>query len=320
MTLIVPTQAEALREMDRAEEDIIAPAVNRAVRSVLSTLIDSATAALRAAPNTQAIVAAAEPWPLSEAQVNSWWEDAVSDEVLDSVEEAWRAAYASRSTEPPSSTALDALVQFVAQVFDRLVRGLTPPLPDNAMDKVRVSIVTGAALGWSTSEVAQDIAARLDWDGATRYWQSQHNDASAQLDTLLDAYGPPGSPAREAARTGADPTVTAWQNLAATARLELDREEPFWRTRATKIARTESTSGYNAGAFAALADEGVTHKEWVATNDSRTRRTHRDADGQVRPLSEPFEVGRDSLQMPGDPRGSAREVINCRCTVLNAEV
>lgn len=320
MTLKNPSQTKALKTMDRIEEDVIAPAVNRAVRSVLSTLTDSAITALRAAPTMQSIVAASEPWPLTDAQVAAWWEAEVSDEVVEAVEEAWRAAYATQSSNPPLSSSLDALVQFVAQVVDRLVRGLTPPLPDNAMDLVRVSIVTGAGLGWSTGEVAADIAARLDWDGATEYWQRQHDTAFAELDVLLDAYGPPGTPAREMARTGGDPTVTAWQNLASAARLELDREEPYWQIRATRIARTESTSSYNAGSLAALSDEGVTRKEWVATLDSRTRRTHRNADGQVRPIDEPFEVGRSSLQMPGDPRGSAAEIINCRCTVVNAEV
>jgi hypothetical protein len=320
VTLKNPSQATALKAMDRIEEEVIAPAVNRAVRSVLSTLTDSAIAALRAAPTMQSIVAAAQPWPLTDAQVAMWWEAEISDEVVEAVEEAWRAAYATQSSNPPLSSSLDALVQFVAQVIDRLVRGITPPLPDNAMDLVRVSIATGAALGWSTGEVATDIAARLDWDGATEYWQRQHDLAFAQLDLLLDVYGPPGTPAREMARTGGDPTVTAWQNLASAARLELDRAEPYWQIRATRIARTESTSSYNAGSLAALSDEGVTHKEWVATNDSRTRRTHRDADGQVRPIDEPFEVGRSRLQMPGDPRGSAREVINCRCAVVNAEV
>jgi hypothetical protein len=320
VTLKNPTQDESLEMMDDIEETIIGPAVNRAVRTVLTTLVDSAIAALRAAPSPESIVAAAEPWPLTAAQVAGWWEDEVSMEVRSAIEEAWRSAYVGRSTAPPSSIALDALVLFVTQVIDRLVHGLTPPLPDNAMDLVRVSIVSGTALGWSTNQVAEDIAARLDWDVPDRYWQRQHQEATEQLDALLDTYGPPGTPAREAARTGGDPTVTAWQNQRASARIELDRTESFWRMRATRIARTESTSAYNSGALAALADEGVTNKRWVATRDSRTRPTHIRADGQVRPLVEPFDVGGRSLQIPGDPSGPAREIINCRCTMIADDV
>ena len=54
-------------------------------------------------------------------------------------------------------------------------------------------------------------------------------------------------------------------------------------------------------------------KIWQAILDSRTRDTHLDANGQVRRLDDPFDVGGDSLQWPADSRGSLAETINCRC-------
>jgi len=57
-------------------------------------------------------------------------------------------------------------------------------------------------------------------------------------------------------------------------------------------------------------------KQWLATEDNRTRPTHRAADKQRTLLSEPFTVGGARLLFPGDPRGPAGEVINCRCTML----
>lgn len=52
-------------------------------------------------------------------------------------------------------------------------------------------------------------------------------------------------------------------------------------------------------------------KQWDAVLDGRTRDSHRRVDGEIRELDEKFSNG---LMFPGDPSGSAAEVINCRCT------
>jgi hypothetical protein len=59
-----------------------------------------------------------------------------------------------------------------------------------------------------------------------------------------------------------------------------------------------------------------TFKEWVAILDRRTREAHVRADGQRVPVNEPFQVGGELLQFPRDPRGSAGNVINCRCVAV----
>lgn len=51
------------------------------------------------------------------------------------------------------------------------------------------------------------------------------------------------------------------------------------------------------------------------TLDSRTRKSHWAADGQRVPLGSTFRVGRAQIRYPGDPRGPAEEVMNCRCRV-----
>ncbi len=89
-----------------------------------------------------------------------------------------------------------------------------------------------------------------------------------------------------------------------------------WPNRATVIARTEAIGALNAGrhdafrAYAADSEEEL-FQVWLATADSRTRETHRLADGQRVPLGEPFEVGGFSLRFPGDPSGPPQEVIQC---------
>lgn len=90
--------------------------------------------------------------------------------------------------------------------------------------------------------------------------------------------------------------------------------------RATLIARTESAAAVN-GADWSVASElhkagVVTTKEWLSTSDSRTRETHRAADGQIVPQDQPFLVGGSTIQFPADPSGPADETIQCRCSTL----
>lgn len=87
--------------------------------------------------------------------------------------------------------------------------------------------------------------------------------------------------------------------------------------RSAVIARTETHSASQWAQVEAIRDTGLQlRKEWVAAIDERTRNNHMDADGQIVGPDEAFEVGGESLAFPGDPSGSAENVINCRC-VLN---
>lgn len=86
------------------------------------------------------------------------------------------------------------------------------------------------------------------------------------------------------------------------------------RLRAERIARTETHSAANSGAVQAARRTGLRlRKEWAAEDGPRTRPTHREADGQIVGMDEPFLVGDSRLMFPGDPNGSAEEVIHCRC-------
>lgn len=88
------------------------------------------------------------------------------------------------------------------------------------------------------------------------------------------------------------------------------------RKQAEAIARTEVIAASNSGSMATARVSGLEMvKVWLATEDARTRPTHRTADGQRRPLAAPFDVGGHSLDFPGDPGGAPEEVHNCRCTV-----
>lgn len=91
----------------------------------------------------------------------------------------------------------------------------------------------------------------------------------------------------------------------------------FTRMRALRIARTETTTAANYGAFKAADDSEVEQdKIWISVMDERTRHDHRLENGQKVPYDESFHMADGSyLKFPGDPKGSARQVINCRCGI-----
>lgn len=84
-----------------------------------------------------------------------------------------------------------------------------------------------------------------------------------------------------------------------------------WRSQL--IARTETTGANNAGAIEGYKQSGVVvGTEWIATQDSRTRDSHAEQDGDVVELGGTFENG---CRFPGDPQAEPDEVCNCRCAI-----
>ena len=85
-------------------------------------------------------------------------------------------------------------------------------------------------------------------------------------------------------------------------------------------ARTMYTSAQNAGRMESMKmhqQMGIKNKkQWMATLDERTRWMHRDLDGQVRDLEEPFEIGQYSIMYPGDPFAHPSMTYNCRCSMV----
>ena len=88
---------------------------------------------------------------------------------------------------------------------------------------------------------------------------------------------------------------------------------------AMRIARTEAhriqcKAASNAQHKAKEKGADVV-KQWDSTLDGKTRDTHRELDGQIRELDEPFEVAGMKVMEPGG-FGIASEDINCRCALL----
>lgn len=93
------------------------------------------------------------------------------------------------------------------------------------------------------------------------------------------------------------------------------------RTQAIRSARTIVTGAENKGRLdsyaKAEADGIILQKEWLSSNDGRTRHTHLPKSqggvgGEIVDYDEPFSNG---LMYPGDGSGDPAEVYNCRCSM-----
>lgn len=89
---------------------------------------------------------------------------------------------------------------------------------------------------------------------------------------------------------------------------------------AVRNARTAMTGAQNAGrvnGYKRAEGMGINlEQEWVATLDGRTRHEHRQLHGQRVKIGTPFKIDGYELDYPGDPKGEAFLVYNCRCTVI----
>lgn len=98
---------------------------------------------------------------------------------------------------------------------------------------------------------------------------------------------------------------------------DINRQSKIGLNKAMRVARTEGhrvqmTASMDATNKAKEKGADIV-KQWDATLDSRTRNSHARVDGEIREIDKPFSNG---LMFPGDPKGAAAEVINCRCALL----
>ena len=91
------------------------------------------------------------------------------------------------------------------------------------------------------------------------------------------------------------------------------------KNNAMRIARTEAhriqCKATADAQFKAKEHGADVVKQWDASLDKKTRKSHRELDGQIRELEDEFEVGSHKAMHPG-AFGIASEDINCRCALL----
>lgn len=311
------TRDEVQRRIERA--------LSSALRDYLGAIEQSTLSGVMAATPYASVTAAAVPAGGEVPSLGTMagrWAAGVDAEVVSAVAAAFDHVWSRYTTagvivDSPAERAMRA---YIAAVRDRLVQGthFGVPVYEESFDAVRRALAASQAEGWSRPQLAQRIAAELAWETDGDYWRGVQREADEAIDAILDPLGEPGTPAREYARHN-DPRVLSLRETRNAAIRHLDAERSVWQTRASLIARTESTGVANYGAQQAFIAEGAERKMWLAASGGRTRPTHAAASDQVVRLDSPFIVGGAAMQFPGDPNGPVEEVANCRCTMVNPD-
>ena len=91
-----------------------------------------------------------------------------------------------------------------------------------------------------------------------------------------------------------------------------------YANRAENIARTETLIAQSKVGHESYMRNGIGGHEWAWREGmlGGVRDEHQAADGQVKPIDEPFDVGGTSLMHPGDPAGGAEDNCGCCCEEL----
>ena len=91
------------------------------------------------------------------------------------------------------------------------------------------------------------------------------------------------------------------------------------KTQAIRSARTIVTGAENKGrqdSYKRAEKDGIVMKrEWIATNDSRTRHWHAELDGVETDIDEPWVNDFGEIMFPGDPSADPANTYNCRCSM-----
>jgi uncharacterized protein with gpF-like domain len=88
------------------------------------------------------------------------------------------------------------------------------------------------------------------------------------------------------------------------------------KQRARLVATNTVVFGVNEGQMAVARKQGYRYKVWMSQRDEKVRVTHTHADGQARPIMDPFLVGGYLMMHPGAFTASIKETVNCRCTLV----
>lgn len=113
----------------------------------------------------------------------------------------------------------------------------------------------------------------------------------------------------------------SWDDIAET----IHEQFQDWKlSRAKTVARTSGTPAFESGQEIAYESAGVGLKRWLSRRDGLVRGRdeenpkwdHWTPDGDEVAVGGTFTISGEELRFPGDPNGSAGNVIWCRCTSL----
>lgn len=199
---------------------------------------------------------------------------------------------------------------YIEEVFSRLVL-----FPAEQFEEIRPELEEAISEGETIEGIRSRIEAILDFDTAADATDDSHAESrrlQARINQLEKRLEQPGITQQEAAELRAERRRLYPAMYASRRR---------WQWKAQRIARTETSGALNGGSYwGALANAEIfgerLYKQWLSTDDERTRPTHVAAEGQIRRIAVPFVVGGAPLRHPSDPLGLPHETIQCRCTAL----
>lgn len=179
-----------------------------------------------------------------------------------------------------------------------------------------VTMLTGV-MRTAAQTTAEDLGERLprNWDAGMRDYQVA---TTALLNAVGDRLAADATQALAEGLNAGEDIDQLKERLTALFTADPDGTE-LGSGRANRIAMTEATRAWNAGALAAAqaltGPQRPLVKQWLSRNDTRVRAAHEKANGQLRFLDEPFSVGGSEMQYPGDPTAPADLTIGCRCVM-----
>lgn len=203
-----------------------------------------------------------------------------------------------------------------ADAVIRRLRGL-PALTETATDLVfDLEELTEVALGRLSPAHAATIRAGFSWANVAfkydlTFQESGSRLAIAKMNRKIEGLQGPTYDKLDRVLAGANERRLSLDDAAAEV---MEMFEGMTFGRAKRIATTGTTAGFGAGEVRAIEEAGD-DAAWLTQRDGDVRAEHEAADGQVR-QNGMFTVGGEELEHPGDPSGSAANVVNCRCAVL----
>ncbi len=243
----------------------------------------------------------------------------MTDEELEALLEELEAALRADVQEALSDTSsdfADALGEATELVAARFsvsgIRAMWRRRVNGIMSRLR------SIAGRAAEVAAGDVDVSLP-----RNWDDNLADYTAATRALLDAVGD---------RLAAEATQSLAEGLNAGEDLDQLKQRlsavfaqegtQLGEGRAQRIAMTEATRAFNAGTLAAAqamtGPDRPLVKQWITRHDARVRDAHRDTNGQLQLLDDPFDVDGTPMLYPGDPSAPAALTVNCRCIMRTA--
>lgn len=145
-----------------------------------------------------------------------------------------------------------------------------------------------------------------------------HPNANGEHVTLYESLGVDVNNLKETIRleitrglaTNMQPEYIA-QNIANLTKAPLSRAKTIARTESHRIQQSSAQDARER----AKARGADVYKQWDSTLDGATRKAHRELDGQIVPINEPFRYGSLKAMYPGD-FGDPAQDCNCRCVAV----